>query len=632
MSKQMIVPRVVLGALAAGLTVWSGQAMAQSCLVSVNDPACYHLKGSDTLHDIITQGINAAQAAGVPGAINLFYDGTGSGNAESQMTYNKGSGTPVTGASIPLGVQSIGPMSRNFRPKFVDAGSVGFVAADGISNTKIGHAAWAPTCNNVVGLDAAIFLTKATGKGSSCKDLKFPTVLNAGTATDNFYVAVPNAALPAAFTNSSAFNNTAATVNYSSILSIILGGVDGSGTIQACADQRRVQAIQDLASCMGVSHLEHLFRRDDNSGTTNTWQDRIITLASSADPHYPYTGGRFCNGQSIGSINSSTPQQGLCSVTRTTTCLNSAACPAGETCQFNLNNQDLDPIRFPCSPVDATHAPTTCTDQTTGKPCAYGDGNANCTQGFIVAITDYDPGSSDETVSIANRVANDSFGFTVGYTGLEATLFHTKGLTMNGTGYSVANVRNGQYLLSRRLFLQNSNAAGDTVGDLPSDTAGPNIGTIVGQGAAQFTAEQNFFNWATTPANLDPIVSSLNFVTCSANPVNHCSGSTLCSRAPAAAVPSPLSAYLPSTSLNGGGVGGAVTVESQGQAWNGSSAAQLTCSSGAACLTGTCDATGHCPLANGRVTNSACVQASDCASNACADYFAYGNGTGLLCQ
>jgi hypothetical protein len=635
-----------LGAVAAGVAV---QASAGDCTTSVNDPACYHLKGSDTLFDIMTTAITNARAAGVPGAVNLFYDGTGSGNAENQMTYNAGTGTPVPGASIPLGVQSIGPMSRNFRPKFIDGGWGSFVAADGVSTGKVGHASWYPGVQNVIGLDAAVVVVKST---ATAKNLNFATFVDNGTGTGVTRAKTNDPSLPTAFGNTSALNNVNSTVNYSNLLMVILGGVDGSGSLKACSDPKRVEALQDLAGALGVDHVEHLYRRDDNSGTTDTFKDRIITIGTlgttspGSDTRYPWVGGRFCNGQSIGGINSSTPQTGVCSVTRSnTSCKKDSDCPSGEVCQFNLNNQDFDPIRRSCIASDSTHAPTSCTDMTTGRPCQASDNNPNCTQGLIVALSDNDPGSDSITNSIAARVKNDAAGTTIGYAGREAVLpgKGTKGLSINTTSFSDTNVRKDAYLLSRRLFLQNSLAPGQPPADQPSDTAGPNI-NITGQGSSQLAAEQNLFAWMTDPAqfgrcNVDTIVKQFNFITCWTDctvDVANLSGN-LCQNTPAPAIPSPLSALLPNGALGGSnGSGGAKTINSQGLTWTGTALVGDTCTPGAqnVCIGGqACDPTGHCPAYAGRPSNAACVQNSDCTSGVCTDSLGLGLApAALLCQ
>ena len=286
-------------------------------------------------------------------------------------------------------------------------------------------------------------------------------------------------------------------------------------------------------------------------------------------------------------------------------------------------------------------------------PCKAGD--ANCTQGLIVALSDTDPGSTDITTSIAARVKNDSTGQSVGYAGKEAVLpgKGTKGLTINTTAFSDVNVRKGTYLLSRRLFLQNSVVAGQPAGDQPSDTAGINIsdgGAAAagkGGGTSQLTAEQNLFSYMTDPLGsltggtagrciTDPVVSGLNFITCN----NDCTvdvstlSNNLCAKVPASPVASPLSAYLPNGSFGASGAGGTKSIDSQGRVWNGTSAVQAACTGTALCASGACSNL-LCPLFSGRPKFSACSQNSDCvAGTTCQDYFVVGdpNGAYLVCN
>jgi hypothetical protein len=362
-----------------------------------------------------------------------------------------------------------------------------------------------------------------------------------------------------------------------------------------------------------------------------------MIVASSADSRYPWVGGRFCNNQSIGGINGSTAQTGICSVTRTiTTCKLDSDCPATEACQFNLNNQDFDPIRRSCVAPDATHAPTSCTDMTTGLACLASDANPNCTQGLIVALSDFDPGSTDITTSIAARVKNDLSGLTVGYAGREAANSSrgTKAFTMNTIGPSDSNVRKETYLLSRRLFLQNGGLSGTTNDDLVDDLAGPNI-SIQGKGAAQFSAEQNFFTYATNHANIDQIVHDKGFITCAPNIGDDpCSlSNNLCAKTPAAAVAAPLGALVPNGAVGGsGGTGGTKTLRHDGL---GPSGAAIACSGTAACEGGTCSG-GFCPAAALRPANASCTVDGDCQAGLhCVDGLGIGvpgSPISLICQ
>jgi len=541
---------------------------------------CYQLRGSDTLFDVMTDSINRARAAGIAGTKDLYYLGTGSGNAENAMKASPG------------GSQSIGPMSRNMRPATIDGTATVPGASTGQCTGAGCHPLWAASCSagNVIALDAAVFLSNVSG---GVNDIVFPTQLNSfcimNSAAGFNQGQKNNTAAATLPLDGGGFNNPSANKNYTSLWAIVLSGVDGSGSAAACADPRRVRAVQDLGQNMGFSTVNHVYRRDDNSGTTDTIKDRIMVVDSLApqDPHYPFTGGRFCNGVSIGGINGATVQTGLCSVARSRTCFKDTdcalqadggtlyppttgsyctTCQAGSTehCWFNLNNQDLDPIRRECTddPTLNGRAYTTCTDLTTGLRCQPADNNPNCSQGLVVALSDTDylntngpippsgnpgvgaPGAppTDITTSIAKRVGY--YGKqNAGYAGRESanqTLYKTKSLKVNGVSASVdASIRNSAYMLSRRLFLQN---AGDSTvfsgTDLLTDSAAGANGTI--GGATQVTAEQNLFGWMRVRSNIDSqTISKFNFITCLTDPTkNACTApNNLCASTPCAVPP-----------------------------------------------------------------------------------------------
>ncbi len=628
MSKNRRTSRIVFGALVAALTGAAGRAEAACDAAGNPSPAgtpCYKLKGSDTLFDIMTRAIGDARTAGVPGATDLFYEGTGSGNAETQMK---------TATATGIGVQSIGPMSRNFRPSVIDPLSPDFVARTSLTLTASGHVAWAPTVANVVGLDAAVFVVKNTAQLDNLDfgtftDASVPSAFRKGRQNDS--------ALATDFGNGNAFNNLSSAVNYNNIMSVVLSGVDGSGTIKACADPRRVQAVQDLAGLLsGPATIQHVFRRDDNSGTTDTFKDRIMVVpnTSSIASRYPWTGGRFCNGTAVGGIAGAAPQQGLCSATRTTICTADANCPAGEKCWFNLNNQDFDPIRRPCTPSDAAHAPTSCTDMTTGRPCQAADNNPNCTQGLVVALTDTDPGASDITVSIGARVGS-SLGDMIGYAGREAAsaALGSKSLGINTIRAFDDRVRDSTYLLARRLFIQNSFVNSVSLDDVPTDNQTAN--SVTGGSGDQLTKEQNLWSgFLSNRALMDPIVKSFNFITCSYNGIGvdpTGESNNLCATVPAAPTPGALGAYVPNGAFTSGG---AKSINSKGQVWTTSGLAAASCTGTSLCVGGgTCTA-GFCPDALARPLNAACSVDSDCETSRCRNVFGHGaSGSihGLYC-
>jgi hypothetical protein len=543
--------RPVIGALVAIAVSGGGSAHAAA-------PAPYKIYGSDTLFDIMTQAITNARTQGVVGADQLIYAGTGSGNGENEMKNN---------------AQSIAPMSRNFRPATVTS-----------------FPAWAPTVQNIVGLDAAVIVTKNTIK--RCKNMTLPPL-----ATDTTK-ATPNVA-------GTPINFGTKGSGYTQMLEVILSGIDGSGSTAACSDPRRVQAIQDFASCNGVTTIDHFYRRDDNSGTTDTFKDKLAV-------------SRFCNGAAQGSVVA-----GYCSNNGNKTCAFDADCGTGNTCiaepNNNLHNQDLDPIRRPCADP-GLRGGTTCTDLTTGFRCKASDANPNCTQGLVVALSDGDFGSSDITVTIADRVGGDSSGQTFGYGGREAVKrpgAPTAGVYVNNIAFSDANVRLDQYMLSRRLFLQRGTGNDD------NGTVSNTLHPQGGGGTSQATAEANLYNFMTDPSgvnnpgntpgrcNVDPLVKQFGFITCTTSCTQTPSGaSNLCSKSPYPTVPSTASACIP-------------TAGTWGFAAVSCSAGQICCSTGLAC-----PGNGQCPAANGRGANAACAAPTDCTSGVCSDA-----GFGIkLCQ
>jgi ABC-type phosphate transport system substrate-binding protein len=607
-------PRLVLG-LSALLALAAGQASAQ---VASNCPnysdtsnGAYCINGSDTLFDIVTQSIKnkvasdkAAVTAGTAVAPTilqgtsgaalsrsaLFYNGGGSGNAENSMK----AGAPGAGGTIGgggLGTQSIGAMSRNFRPATVTQ-----------------FPSWQPTVQNVVGLDAAVIVVKNTA--NRYKNFALPLLATDGTKAN------PNTS-----TLSITFGTPGS--GYDQILEVILSGIDGSGSVAACSDPRRLQAVADFSAANGVGLIAHFYRRDDNSGTTDTFKDKIAV-------------GRFCNGAGAGVLGTNITNA-------------------------NLNNQDFDPIRRPCDgPIAGVRNAVSCTDLTTGSACTDSVANPNCTQGLVTALSDNDPGRSDITTSIAGRVGNDSSGQTVGYAGREAARQAgnpTAAPFINTLPPSDTLVRQDLYMLARRLFVQRapsnssldaavsagttarSNATGvcasppclEKASDLntTSNTLKcPQLtsNTCAGGGTTQQSFEDALFNYMTDSGgtgsqdgapgrcNVDPVVKQFGFLTCLDDCTLIPSGSgNLCSKSPYPNPAAPPSACFPATQFGATG--------------NWTYCAVTCCSNLSSAAGGAA-----CPAATGRAANFACSTAgvqSECGAGlTCTDL-----GAGLLaCQ
>jgi hypothetical protein len=570
---------------------YAGAAQAQ---VAANPH--YYLKGSDTWFEVMTDAVAGAKAAGVipTTSPSLSYDGTGSGNASSSMASTTSGG----GAAPYLGTQSIGPMSRNFRPSEITR-----------------FPTWAPTVSNVGGLDAAVLVRNDSS--ATCGNADLPLL-----------PADPTKAKPNDTTLVNIFQTPGS--GYDQMLEVILSGFDGSGSTAACADPRRIQVVLDFAACNNVPNVRHFYRRDDNSGTTDTFKDKVAVQ-------------RFCNGAAVGVLT------------------------ARADGKFNLNNQDYDPIRRPCDTATAARKQTTCTDLTTGLIC--NTTAANCTQGLVVALSEGDPATTDVTRSIAERVKADATGQIFGYAGREAVRLAaggTQAVFINTNPPEDDLVRADNYMLSRRLFLMRAPAipsrdATAFVSGQPAPTfdstngvrlcngvATPSGGcneraldnasttqkcpssstnNCTGGGTAQRDMEDALFTWMTQlgpdkRCNLDPIMRNWGFLPCLDDClVNPTGAENLCSKTPYAPVPSTPSACIPSAATPLAGTG----------LWTGAAVActtgQICCSTGAAC-----PGTLTCPAATGRPVNSACwpsAQQGSCAAGlTCTDI---GAGT-RVCQ
>jgi hypothetical protein len=483
------------------------------------------------------------------------YVGGGSGTGETALSNN---------------VQSLAPMSRNLGGAVLTA-----------------HPSWTPTARNVVGLDAAVIVTK--GVTNRCKNFSLPVT--------NFPLEQTNKANP---NNTTPYTLSVPRSGYDQALEVILSGIDGSGTTAACSDPRRLQAILDFAACQNVGTIRTFYRRDDNSGTTNTFQDKIQV-------------GRFCNGRARGVLGNNTID------------------PANK----NLNNQDLDPIRRPCPApsvvpgTSITRPATRCTDVSTGLFCTAAanpagceaTGTCPCTQGLVVALSIGDApanGLPDVTETIASRVAADSAGTVFGFAGREAIAAGrgTNAPYVNTNTYSDSVVRLDGYLLSRRLYVQYA----------PDNTS---LGTG-GGGAPRVAAETALYNFMTDPdgttnpdgsqgrCNIESIVKTAGFITCTASCTSNPTGNNLCARTPFPAAPSTLSNCLPNGTGSEPGSPGASSTS-----WDFGSFASA--SAGVCCSNNVSIAAGAtCPSAKtGRPQYAACSFASttstECASGICED-------------
>jgi hypothetical protein len=416
----------------AVLAMGSGAAWAATCDTSYVDSSCgstcQSLYGSDTMTQIIKDSIKGSKAC-------ITYVNTGSGQGEKNITgvgqnYNQG----------------LAPMSRNFTPSFLTGAA----------------AAYNPTPDNVLCLDAGV------------------------NAVGNINGHIQN--LPCSATSGNNACDATCDINVNP-LEIALGGYPascrGSGTwaksgatTAECADPQRVAAIAKLTALQGA-RIDHFFRRDDKSGTQDTFRERLQF-------------DRWCNGKSEGNTNAQ---------------------------WSNLKNYDLDPVRRTCTNEhsDTTHARTHCTYYPLNIPAANGSSEADtcfngdvlastdsrnpygvdipCTQGWVVALSETDTGHTDITISIGQRIAADFNGQTMGGGGLAVTNTGSVGVTLNTVSFEDFNVRGGHYAMWRRLFLQRN----------------PNALSSAYITAAQDAQEQKLWSWASKRANLCSICSNDGF-------------------------------------------------------------------------------------------------------------------------
>jgi hypothetical protein len=427
----------------AVMAMGSGAAWAQTT---------YVLEGSDTLTDVVKASIAASGA-------RLSYNNAGSGQAEKDMA-------TLTGANL---LEGIGPMSRNFVASVLSAHT---------------NPNWQPTDANVVCLDAPVVSVNSS-KVAHCKDLTVETPITTGPISE---LAVLLGGYPASCKGnprSSCIIGATGTPPSPTVVS--------KATTAECSDPVRIQAWNDLVACQQVARIDHIYRRDDKSGTQDTWREKLGFL-------------RWCNGKSEG--------------------------------PDNMSNEDLDPIRTPCEASDwvtsggsttgsigKTHCSYSLKGAQVATPlnqaCTAGDADItvggqtySCTQGLVVALSVGDDGPNntyaagqipaDVTQSIGRRVGNDPSGFLIGLAGLgsvkDVTWLAT-GTTLNTISYAPSSIYPGAYLLSRRLFLQRAT-------DVQATIAANN--TLGGQDRVD--QENALFNFMSNKCSITPFCTKYGFV------------------------------------------------------------------------------------------------------------------------
>jgi hypothetical protein len=437
-------------------------------------------------------------------------------------------------------LQSIAPMSRNFVP------------------TVLSLAGFAPTNDQVMCLDAAV------------------------VAFGNISGHIQN--LPCSATSGSNTCDTTCDITVNP-MAIVLGGypsgcpgnnaaVSGATTSE-CAHPQRLAAIKQLRAQQGA-RIDHYFRRDDKSGTQDSFREYLNF-------------SRWCNGKSEGNTNA----------------------PGS-----NLLNYDLDPVRTGCTnehgqtvaltrctyyPLNYPAAGATCYD---GDVLAANDPNNTegvaipCTQGFIVAQSENDPGVPDITKSIGLRVGLDLNGQTMGGAGLAVVNQGSAGASLNTVSFEDFNVRGGHYPMWRRLFIQRNTNAANAPWNVPAD---------------RIAQENILYNWLTNRGNMCGVCSTNGFYP----PIADCSQA--CSD-PLNVTCVPALAGLGTPKMNIG-----AETQACDTAYPCVANGQIAASAGASCGGTTVAGTAYCPAIPTLASTYACNLSSKCSSSSC-------SGTPLSCQ
>jgi hypothetical protein len=715
----------------------------------------YTLQGSDTLEVVMKDTIKRLNGTLTYGTVvmpgwlsNTSYIGGGSGAGESAVTGNKQSiaamsrnltgnpGGTVVGQAAAVCVDANLVPSKTTCTVGADAPCVTSLGAgstcanaalycSGTANicATTADCTGTQTCTgpvpvgrfvpndflNVVGLDAAVLVEFKAN--TAIKDLKrVNLVATYGDITDTTSKFIPNlwgicSATPSKrcavngldASGANAGCPTAAetcipdaNTSYNNAFEVLLSGIDGSGSTLACSHPTRLKAIADFGAAQG-NQLFRFYRRDDNSGTTDTFKDKVGV-------------GNFCNGKARGvssnqqycaipavpaNPNATPPTPAVPAKifnTRCTTVTAATDCAAfaGATCpavlfgfqnpetgaptglvSYNLANQDIDPVRFACPDVTTGTLPTNCTNVWTGQYCTSNDnphdpltgalscdptlpydgtlsvGAANgcpCTQGFIVALTEGDNTTTlfDVTRTIGSRVAADGGG-SMGYAGREAIRsgYNNQAPSIGYSPLADAKIRDDSYVLARRLFLAKAPNNGDAAKGTGESAAGGALKVAQEQLLANFmTADSTTSIVGTSGAcNIQDIVKKAGYLGCMADCTANPGAGNICTKTFPVAPTFPAQ-LVPGQAVNGGpwwDYGPANNFDTAANPARFCAATSPIGSPGTLAWV-TAAAGTSCPSALGqRPAGYACATTRDCQSTlACKDD---GNGRGILiCQ
>jgi hypothetical protein len=273
-----------------------------------------NMLGSDTIGLMTKDVINNCS-----GATGINYLGTGSGNGESRMA------TTAAGTATPPNAQTASPMSR-----FLKGSTNALTCAVNSGTTASGLA---------VALDGIALVANGTSAAAACGGIAFSKALPVAGA------ACPGC-VGGTYTAADAFD----------FIRVAWYGIhhnDPTGATPDCNSDVRKTMLGNYANifqtaCPGgttacPTGVRHLWRRDDASGTTDTFNTLVGGGAAT---------GKFCNVN--GGLTTGNGQV------------------LGGTAKYGFDFQDNDPIRVTCSGNGLTTGEQVCGDAAQGHAHTLG--------------------------------------------------------------------------------------------------------------------------------------------------------------------------------------------------------------------------------------------------------------------
>jgi len=354
-----------------------------------------HLRGSDTLKDITTQVLAACSL----GTGSIVYDGGGSSNGQSELNNNNQQIAPMSRAINSSGCSGIGAAKGEGIVIGLDGLSI--VAATPVVSQCSNNPVAGEDCNATTDPTTGLAYTKAFDTTVACTVDADCASLNGGAG-----VTCNTTTSRCRYTLGAGLTGTAD--DWKDALRLIYGGMDANdgstianrdcdGAIRVALVNNWGNIFEGTCTAGGCTQLHHAFRRDDESGTTDTFVSALglpsINLTNNVSP--------FCNALAADQDNVSTQA-----------CVKDADCfdfDCNETtglCRlprrpYFTDMQDFDRIRRPCVGTGNLPGPPTGTlgnpppSEPTEQVC-----NRDGTLGLVVPIQPPPVGTSNENYPV----------------------------------------------------------------------------------------------------------------------------------------------------------------------------------------------------------------------------------------